>query len=252
MIPRQTMLIDIYGAVTKQSQNKDEVNAFLRYLKSYRGPDDPRPERVPPGQQAGVRRRTQELPGPAWRDDDRRQAARRLARGRQEVVRPEQRGSWPRSRRAWGCRPLASVEAPRSAGGRDGSVDAARGPARGPLGRFRGDVPVGDRRAADRGADLVVDGRTAATASGRRSSLARGGGGAASCRSCMAALAAATNAVLGTVTAWVLVRDRSAASRLINCDHRPAVRAPDDRRRARADRALRVQTPLELNVGGST
>ena len=34
VIPRQTMLIDIYGAVIKQSQHKDEVNAFLRFLKS--------------------------------------------------------------------------------------------------------------------------------------------------------------------------------------------------------------------------
>ncbi|HEY7604985.1 MAG TPA: sulfate ABC transporter substrate-binding protein [Gaiellaceae bacterium] len=34
VIPRQTMLIDIYGAVTKQSEHKQEVNAFLRYLKS--------------------------------------------------------------------------------------------------------------------------------------------------------------------------------------------------------------------------
>jgi sulfate transport system substrate-binding protein len=37
VIPRQTMLIDIYGAVTKQSQHKEEVNAFLRYLKSPAG-----------------------------------------------------------------------------------------------------------------------------------------------------------------------------------------------------------------------
>jgi sulfate/thiosulfate-binding protein len=37
VIPRQTMLIDIYGAVTKQSRHKDEVNAFLRYLKSPAG-----------------------------------------------------------------------------------------------------------------------------------------------------------------------------------------------------------------------
>ena len=37
VIPRQTMSIEIYGAVTKQSQAKDQVNAFLRYLKSYPG-----------------------------------------------------------------------------------------------------------------------------------------------------------------------------------------------------------------------
>ena len=34
VIPRQTMLIDIYSAVTNQSQNKDTANAFLRFLKS--------------------------------------------------------------------------------------------------------------------------------------------------------------------------------------------------------------------------
>jgi sulfate transport system substrate-binding protein len=37
VIPRQTMLIDIYGAVTRQSEHKQEVNAFLRYLKSPAG-----------------------------------------------------------------------------------------------------------------------------------------------------------------------------------------------------------------------
>jgi sulfate transport system substrate-binding protein len=37
VIPRQTMSIDIYGAVTRQSQHRDEVNAFLRYLKSPAG-----------------------------------------------------------------------------------------------------------------------------------------------------------------------------------------------------------------------
>jgi sulfate/thiosulfate-binding protein len=37
VIPRQTMSIDIYGAVTKQSQHKDDVNAFLRFVKSPAG-----------------------------------------------------------------------------------------------------------------------------------------------------------------------------------------------------------------------
>ncbi len=35
VIPRQTMSIEIYGAVTEKSEHKDQVNAFLRYLKSY-------------------------------------------------------------------------------------------------------------------------------------------------------------------------------------------------------------------------
>jgi len=37
VIPRQTMLIDIYGAVTRRSEHRDDVNAFLRYLKSPAG-----------------------------------------------------------------------------------------------------------------------------------------------------------------------------------------------------------------------
>jgi sulfate transport system substrate-binding protein len=37
VIPRQTMLIEIYGAVTKQSQHADQVNAFLRFVKSAAG-----------------------------------------------------------------------------------------------------------------------------------------------------------------------------------------------------------------------
>ena len=43
VIPRQTMLIDIYSGVTANSQNRDTANAFLRFLKSY-------PEQVVLGQ----------------------------------------------------------------------------------------------------------------------------------------------------------------------------------------------------------
>jgi sulfate/thiosulfate-binding protein len=34
IIPRQTMLIDVYTGVTTKSENKDAANAFLRFLKS--------------------------------------------------------------------------------------------------------------------------------------------------------------------------------------------------------------------------
>ena len=34
IIPRQTMLIDVYTGVTTKSENKDTANAFLRFLKS--------------------------------------------------------------------------------------------------------------------------------------------------------------------------------------------------------------------------
>jgi sulfate transport system substrate-binding protein len=37
VIPRQTMLIEIYGAKTTQTQHVNEVNTFLRYLKSPAG-----------------------------------------------------------------------------------------------------------------------------------------------------------------------------------------------------------------------
>ena len=48
------------------------------------------------------------------------------------------------------------------------------------------------------------------------------------------------NAVLGTITAWVLVRDSFRGQVARQRDHRPAVRAADDRRRADAARALRA------------
>ena len=35
VIPRQTMLIDVYIAAIEKSQNKTEWNAFSRYLKTY-------------------------------------------------------------------------------------------------------------------------------------------------------------------------------------------------------------------------
>jgi sulfate transport system substrate-binding protein len=35
VIPRQTMLIDVYIAVVEKSEHKDEWNAFSRYLKTY-------------------------------------------------------------------------------------------------------------------------------------------------------------------------------------------------------------------------
>jgi sulfate/thiosulfate transport system substrate-binding protein len=37
IIPRQTMAIEIYGAVTSKSEHKDQVNAFLRFVKSVQG-----------------------------------------------------------------------------------------------------------------------------------------------------------------------------------------------------------------------
>ena len=49
------------------------------------------------------------------------------------------------------------------------------------------------------------------------------------------------NAVMGTVIAWMLVRDRFPRPAVRRRDHRPAVRAADDRRRPDAARALRAE-----------
>ena len=68
VIPRQTMLIDIYIAALEKSEHKAEWNAFSRYLKTVSGAEDPRPERLPPGQQAGDQRVPEQVPGPRRRD----------------------------------------------------------------------------------------------------------------------------------------------------------------------------------------
>ena len=52
----------------------------------------------------------------------------------------------------------------------------------------------------------------------------------------------AINAVMGTLIAWVLVRDEFRGQALRQLDHRPALRAADDRRRPDAARPLRRTT----------
>ncbi len=90
VIPRQTMLIDIYIAAIEKSQNKAAVERLLALSQDVSGAEDPRRERLPPGQQAGAERVPGQVPGPRRRDEDHQPAARRLASGRQEVVRPEE------------------------------------------------------------------------------------------------------------------------------------------------------------------
>ena len=109
VIPRQTMLIDIYiAAVDERASTRTRANAFSRYLKSTRA-EGPRP-RTATGrstrQALTEYRPSSSRSGPG--ETRSRQADRRLARGRQEVVRPEQRASWRQIEKTMGGRPLAA------------------------------------------------------------------------------------------------------------------------------------------------
>ena len=89
VIPRQTMLIDIYIAGLQKSEHKTEWNRSRATSRRTRH-RDPRRQRLPPRRQEGARRGRQQVPGTTRPDEDHKPAARRLARRRQEVVRPEQ------------------------------------------------------------------------------------------------------------------------------------------------------------------
>ena len=90
VIPRQTMLIELPIAVLKGSSNKDLANKFIQFVKS-----EPEQEvfgqygfrPVEQGRRGEVRQAVPGAPGPVH---DQRQDDRRLARGRREVVRPEE------------------------------------------------------------------------------------------------------------------------------------------------------------------
>ncbi len=64
-----------------------------------------------------------------------------------------------------------------------------------------------------------------------------------------AALVTLLNIVMGTVIAWVLVRDRFPGKQIAQRDHRRAVRDADHRGRAGAARALRPQQPARAALG---
>ena len=98
MIPRQTMLIDIYAALRQNSQHKDAVNAFLRFLKSYRRRTILGQNGYRPVNKKALAQFAKQFPVRPGETHDQRQADRRLARGRQEVVRPEQQHHGRRSR----------------------------------------------------------------------------------------------------------------------------------------------------------
>ena len=91
VIPRQTMLIELPIAVMKGSPNKDLANKFIQFVKS-------EPEQEVFGQygfrpvnKPAAAKFTKQFPVRPGPVHDQRQDDRRLARGRQEVVRPERR-----------------------------------------------------------------------------------------------------------------------------------------------------------------
>ncbi len=74
----------------REERAQGRVERVLAVPEDLSGAEDPGRERLSPGQQAGAHRVPAQVPGPRRRDEDHAQAARRLARGRQEVVRPEE------------------------------------------------------------------------------------------------------------------------------------------------------------------
>ena len=166
--------------------------------------------------------------------------SRTSAAGRRSTTRCSipRRARSPRSRRTRGCRPPSE----RDRAPQFGSVAA---PGQAALGRPR-----------PRHRDAVAQHHRAAAALGRRrAGVRRRPGhvlGRRENRQAVSALtftvgvslvAAAVNAVMGTLLAWVLVRDRFRGKAARQRVRRPALRAADDRRRPDAARALRTQEP---------
>ena len=214
VIPRQTMLIQLPVAVLEeQQQERREGVQFALFMKSVQAQQlfaqyGFRPVNPKVAAEASVKK---EFPHAARPLHDRRQVHRRLAQRRQGLVRPEERphGEDRAGRRRtelWLAPPTHFV-----------SVDAQRGGRHGPLARLCDDVPLRDRRAADRRARLVVarSGRIGLLgldhdARGRRRAEAHAGGRRArraherrrsgrSSRGCLSATTSAARAIVNAV-----------------------------------------------------
>ena len=90
VIPRQSMLIELPIAVTKTSSNKDKVNQFIRFVKGSTAQDLFAQYGFRPVDKSVARKYADKYPTRAGHLRDRRQDVRRLAQGRQALVRPEQ------------------------------------------------------------------------------------------------------------------------------------------------------------------
>ena len=173
VIPRQTMLIELPIAVLKNELEQGHgeqvhpVREGARRAGSVRASTaSARSTRRSPTKYAT------KFPTRPGHLQDRRQDHRRLAQRRQGLVRPEQ---GPDGQDRAGGRRADLWLAPRTPSPRRGERRASEREGRnGPLARLRHDLPVGDRRAPDRGARLGVARATACTQLlGRRSRARR-------------------------------------------------------------------------------
>ena len=90
VIPRQSMLIELPIAVTKSSSNKDKVEPVHPLREGLDRAGSLRAVRLPAGRQVRRQEVRRQVPDAPRHLRDRRQDVRRLAQGRQALVRPEQ------------------------------------------------------------------------------------------------------------------------------------------------------------------
>ena len=157
VIPRQTMLIDVYIAALEKSEHKAEWNAFSRYLKTYPAQKILAENGYRPVDKQAIAEFRKQVPGA-------RRARRRSPTSCSEAGARSTRSGSTRTRASCSrsssrseC-PLASTvtEAP----GLPAPVHAPQGESLDgslPAGGLRHDVPARHRRAADRGDRLEVD-----------------------------------------------------------------------------------------------
>ena len=233
VIPDQTILIQNPIAVVNTG-NAAEAQAFARLRPRSRRPEDLRRQRLPPGRPSRSRRSS----------TSRRRAA----------VRPStDLGGWRRSRRSSSTR--RRVDGRRSSQARGlppSSSITARLPRAGPVtgaGRVGAPLGIGRRgalherhrahpvRRADRGAfDDGWDGFWNAITNEQAMTALKLTVG-------VSLVVVVINVVMGTIIAWVLVRDRFLGQDVRQLADRPALRPADDRRRRHAARALRARQP---------
>ena len=109
VIPRQSMLIELPIAVLKSSSNKDVANKFIRFVKGDSAQDLLAQYGFRPVDPKIAKRYADKFPARPGDLQGRRQDHRRLARGRQGVVRPEQGLHGADRARRSGDRALASA-----------------------------------------------------------------------------------------------------------------------------------------------
>ena len=235
VIPDQTILIENPIAVVSKSKHPEQAKAFLDYALSPHGPAEVRRLGLPAGRRGGASTRTR----PSSRPPAACSPSATSAAGARSTTRSSipTRARWPRSRRTRGS-PLPSEALTARVARRSPRVSGR--PARtSALGLGVATlwlsvivlIPLAAlvARSTDGGLDTFWSAVTS------RQAVA-----ALKLSLWTSLVVAAVNAVAGTATAWVLVRDRVPRQGGAQRAHRPALRAADDRRRdhpARAGRA---------------